>query len=384
MVTQRLAMADVDSYHLPHRKPIGLGNSYGAIQPLTKIIPGPQLPTIGQREPYHNHSRSVSSSVFPMATTVTPSPSSYHHTVNANRRTPSTSSSNTGLTNSSLIPSRTHSSSSSSIRRSTSSRSGSSITPSSYVALMRKQKATVWCDRAQHEDPRLLAQQKAAKMRATIEVEGGNLQGRISTSGSMGSGSLGVRSKIRHHGAPKAIGYSSGNLVGGGVPMRLSASEVGDDGNDDDDADSSRNTYTQRNGSGRSSLVSNPRRGSYGQNRSSGLLSQGSTSPSVQGISPGTILTDPAETPVPGSHQKRATGDYFQQPSGSGGSGSSSERESSFGNVGEMNAPLASSALRGDGGKQAEDLARRGSVDERAATMRGAVRLFVANPDLSD
>ena len=165
--------------------------------------------------------------------------------------------------------------------------------------------------------------------------------------------------------------------------MRLSASEVGDDGNDEDDTDSSRNTYTQRNGSGRSSLVSSQRLGSYNQNRSSTLLSQGSTPPSVQGGSPATTSIDPAETPVPGDHQKRGVEDYFQHPAGNGGSGSSSERESSFGNVGDMNAPLAS-ALRDDGGKRAEDLARRGSVDERAATMRGAVRLFVANPDLSD
>ena len=165
--------------------------------------------------------------------------------------------------------------------------------------------------------------------------------------------------------------------------MRLSASEVGDDGNEEDDNDSSKNTYTQRNGSGRSSLASSHRLGSNNQNRSSTLLSQGDTPPSVQGGSPAMTSMDPDETPVPGDYRRRAAEDYFRHPSGNGGSGSSSERESSFGNVGDMKAPLAS-ALREDGGKQAEDLARRGSVDERAATMRGAVRLFVANQDLSD
>jgi hypothetical protein len=247
---------------------------------------------------------------------------------------------------------------------------------------MRKQKATVWCDRAQHEDPRAVAAAKQAKMRATLEVIGGNAPGRTSM-GSLGSGSLGVRSKIRHHGAPKAVGYSSANLVGSGVPMRLSASEVGDEDNSDDDADSGRNPYHQRTGSGRSSLASNNRLAAFNQ-RPPGRLSQGSTPPSGQGNSPAEGMSGLAETseetPVPGRHHQKP-GDYFQHPPGNGGSGGSSERENSFGDVGDMTAPPVSAKKEG---KHAEDLSRRGSVDERAATMRGAVRLFVANPDLSD
>ncbi|MCJ1294612.1 hypothetical protein MMC34_006170 [Xylographa carneopallida] len=291
----------------------------------------------------------------------------------------------TTSTSSGMIPTRTSSTVSINLRRSTSSRSGQSMTPTSYVALMRKQKATVWCDRSQHEDPRMVAQAKAAKMRATMEIIGGNAQGRSSMSGSMGSGSLGVRSKIRHHGAPKAVGYSSANLVGSGVPMRLSASEVGDEDTSDDDADSQRNPYHYRSGSGRSSLVSNQRLTAFNQ-RPPGRLSQGSTPPSGQGSSPAeglAHLAEAAETPVLGTQPKQAAADYFQPPSGDGGSASSSEREASFGNVGDMNAPQVSST-RKENGKSAEELSRRGSVDERAATMRGAVRLFVANPDLSD
>jgi hypothetical protein len=34
--------------------------------------------------------------------------------------------------------------------------------------------------------------------------------------------------------------------------------------------------------------------------------------------------------------------------------------------------------------KKAEDLRRRGSVDERAMSMGAGVRLFVANPDVED
>ena len=190
--------------------------------------------------------------------------------------------------------------------------------------------------------------------------------------GSMGSGSLGVRSKIRHHTAPKAS-YGSSSI--GGVPMRLSASEVDDQGADDD-ADSQRNFHQQRNGSGRSSFASNSRLAGYPQRFSGGRVSEGST--------PGERYSDePNDTPVPGEQQRRGGGDYFQQVSGNGGSGSSSERESSFGNAAEMNAPVAAAAKKEEG-KSWEELNRRGSVDERAATMRGAVRLFVANPDLSD
>ncbi|MCJ1353924.1 MAG: hypothetical protein MMC33_003911 [Icmadophila ericetorum] len=363
------------------------------MQPLTKIVPDTQFTgsqSIAMKS-NHSHSRTVSSSIFPFPQNTSPS-SSYQQTVSMNRRTPSnatTSSSNT-LSNT-LVPVRTSSSVSLTLRRSTSSRSGVSITTSSYVASMRKQKATVWCDRAQHEDPSIVAQQKRAKQRATMEVIGGNIQGRSSLSGSMGSGSLGVRSKIRHHGAPKAVGYTSQNLVGGGVPMRLSASEVGEDDYDDTDSHSQRDLYNQRNNSGRSSLASNNRLTPYNP-RSSGRFSTGSTPPSGQGSSPAENSSDPNDTPVPAdfrTHQRRPSdkADYFQLAAGgSAGSSGSSERESSFGNVGDMKAPPVALNLpkEGESGKKSDDLMRRGSVDERASTMRGAVRLFVANPDLDN
>ena len=229
-----------------------------------------------------------------------------------------------------------------------------------------------------------MAQQKQAKLRAAMEVMGGHVQARTSTSGSMGSGSLGVRSKIRHHGLPKAsvVGYNATNLASGGVPMRLSASEAGDDGYGEEETDSQRNILYKRGGSGRSSLASNQRLAPYNQ-RLSGLLSQDNTPLSGQESSPAGTPSEYADTPVPNEQQRQATGDYFQQPSGNGGSGGSSERESSFGNVGDMQAPIAK-VMKEDAAKKAEELSRRGSVDERAPTMRGAVRLFVANPDLSD
>lgn len=160
--------------------------------------------------------------------------------------------------------------------------------------------------------------------------------------------------------------------------MRLSASEVGDEGSDDDDADSGR--YGQRTGSGRSSFGSDAR---YGGSKLSGRFSQGSTPSSGQGSSPGEEIPELAETPVPGNYQRKAADDYFTQPSGQetpAGSGSSGERQ--FGDVGKLAAPSGSHS-RVETGKSADELRRRGSVDDRTMTMSG-VRLFVANPDLSD
>lgn len=389
-------------YQFPARKPVHaqIAANDPNLRPLTKIVPDSLLPAGGQHSlpntiaaSAHSRSRTSSSSVFPQPQSTGTSspqrhnfaPSAYQNTMTNNahttRRTPSNATSSTSHTAHS--PARSHSDASNSLRRSISSRSAASTTQCGYVALMRKQKATVWCDRAQHEDPRLLAQQKAARLRAVMEVNGGS-QGRTSTSGSLGSGGMGVRSKIRHHGAPKAVGYTPASLIGGGVPMRLSASEVGDEGSSDDDTDSAR--YNQRTASGRSSFASYRK---YSAPRPPGRLSQGSTPPSGQGASPDEGIPELADpTPVPGNHQRTAAGthDYFNQSlSGqntSGGSGSGSSGERHFGDVGTLGAP-GGAPKRTDAHRTADELRRRGSVDDRAMTM-SAVRLFVANPDLSD
>lgn len=304
----------------------------------------------------------------------TSSPYYHQHPMNANRRTLSTST--TSTSNTTTIPTRTSSTTSSTLGRTASSRSGASIATSSYVALMRKQKATVWCDRAQHEDPRILAAQRIAKIRAIKEVSGGNMEGRSST-GSMGSGSAGIRSKIQHHRVPKTQGYNYANPAGVGVPMRLSATEVGDDGNVRDDGDSLKNGTHQRTNSGRSSVGSNKWLAAANQRQPS-RYSQGSIRTSGQGSSPNENIPELEETPMPEGHQ-RPVEDYFSHPSGQGESGSSSEFESSFGNVGQMKGPTASKDTR----KGIEDLRRRGSVDERSNTFGGlgGGGLFVANPD---
>lgn len=328
----------------------------------------------------------------------TTSPPSHKNHMNTSRRTASTSTTATANTN--FTPTRTLSNVSSTLSRTSSSRSAGSITPSSYVALMRKQKATVWCDRAQYEDPRIQAQQKAARMRAAREVSGANqMEGRSST-GSIGSVSAGVRSKIRHHGVPKTSGYNYANPAGGGVPMRLSASEVGDDGTevlDDADAPWHAANHHQRTDSGRSAsgsgnhkwlttgaaAAANPRQ-SGGRYSQGSLRTGGATSSSYVDIPE--LEETPLASDLNPKHAEGGGGDYFPPHHGGGGgdggvggSDSSSERESSFGHVGQMKGPKVTRDLSG----QADELRRRGSVDERSNTMGGlgGGKLFVANPD---
>ena len=255
-------------------------------------------------------------------------------------------------------------------------RSGMSFVPTSYVALMRKQKATVWCDRAQLEDPRMVAAAKVAKHRAALEVSGGNTP-RLSTSTSGGSSSLGVRSKITNrYNLAKPVGYSANLLGTTGVPLRLSATEVGDEEKDGRDAFG--DLHGRRSGSGRSSLQNAARLNNTMHARMSGRMSTDSTPPREPSVSP-PVPTTPVSASTTMVNKRRTIGeDYFLHPSGNGGSESSGE-EARFGDVGDMRAPKFQLE-----GKSADDLARRGSVDERAATMRGAVKLFVANPDLSD
>ena len=403
-------------YEHPHRKPVPPHPSvnHSDLQPLTKIVsddsPSSQLQ---QRQansvPYSAFPPRQASRQPPPTSAVTQQqqqqqqPSQYPAPLS--RRTPSQSTTSTTYTG--FTPSRTPSNVSSHISRTSSTRSGASVSPGSYVALMRKQKATVWCDRSQHQDPRIIAQQKAAKSRATREINTSllSVEGRTSTSGSMGSTSLGVRSKIRHHGLPKASGYSA-NLVGGGVPMRLSANEVGDEGTYNRDVEGQ--IRHERTGS-RGSAGSQNRflNVGYPPQSTSRRFSSGSPAHSAGRGSPGAENIpemSEIETPVPGDFQQQQSGnvgDYLSvggpnAPPGSartsgGGisSGSSSERESSFGKVGRLEAPPSSTAgtVEGSGGKSSDELRRRGSVDERANTMGymgGGTRLFVANPDLSD
>jgi hypothetical protein len=92
------------------------------------------------------------------------------------------------------------------------------------------------------------------------------------------------------------------------------------------------------------------------------------------------------ETPQPPVSQRQASS-YFGQAGGnsnntfSSGDDEDSSRENSFGAMGALPERKKPITTKKD---TTEDLIRRGSVDERTMTMGRSVRLFVANPDLSD
>ncbi|KAH9905058.1 hypothetical protein F4778DRAFT_770259 [Xylariomycetidae sp. FL2044] len=328
----------------------------------------------------HSRTRTTSSNVFPIHQIHQihqPTPMHLQQPPMAmghNRRSPSVNTMST-TTSSNPPPAAFRTSPTSDIRRSTSSRSGGGQS-TGYVALLRKQKATVWCDRAQLEDPRMVAQQRAAKQRANQEVVGRPLQTRTST----GIASAGkVAAKIRHHGKPGVVGYTpDSNYIGvGGVPLRLSATEVEGEDSDDDDASMQRLHHRRTGSSGRSSTASGRRNIPY---RTSGSLAQGGRKWSPGGTperSGSMVIEDAEYTP----------GDDKIERAQSTRSGSSAEKADALPELGNVSAAkLASNSLlnaaltREKSVRNPEDLRRRGSVDERTATLT-AGRLFIANPD---
>lgn len=339
----------------------------------------------------HSRTRTTSSNTFPVQIQ---SPMPQHLAQPGNnashaRRSPSV---NTFSTSSSIPPPAAYrTSSNTDLRRSTSSRSGgaSPQQATSYVALLRKQKATVWCDRAQYEDPRIAAQQRAAKMRAALEVTGGSR-----SSGVYGTGNSGARTstgisatgkvaaKIRHHGKTPVVGYAPGeNHVGvGGVPMRLSATEVEAESSDDDDMHAMSRLHHRRTGSsGRSSTASGRRGVAYRTSGGMGSQSSRRWSPGDTPERTGSMAEE--------KHDDLAgpTDDAASGKAQSTKSGSSAERADNLGELGSAprlasNSLMHSALTREKSVKTADELKRRGSVDERTATLTSG-RLYIANPD---
>ncbi|KAJ5099597.1 hypothetical protein N7532_006598 [Penicillium argentinense] len=242
------------------------------------------------------------------------------------------------------------------IRRSASNRSANSQL--GYVALMRRQKATVWCDRAQPEDARMREQALRDKKRAYLEVHGA------------GAGRGGAHGKIRH-GGKAGLDFSPSNLVGAKVPVRLSANEVGD--GDDDSHSIEGGMMHRRTGSGRSSLGSN--RYPSGYQRPQGTMGSNSTPPNEKSDLPDVSENTPAEI----HEEKSRVSSLVKDDAATTHTTNSSEQEDV---VGDMEAPSAAVHAAQKASK-ADELRRRGSVDERTTSMTN-VRLFVANPDLSD
>jgi len=281
------------------------------------------------------------------------------------------------------------------VRRSTSSQPGgapNSPQASGYVALLRRQKATVWSDRAQYEDPRILAQQRAAKMRAHREVVGsagglgpGSGAGRTSTGLSSAGGK--VAAKIRHHGKPGVVGFSpDSHLIGvGGVPIRLSATEVEGEDSDDDEA-TQRLQHRRTGSSSRSSTASGRRalgyRSSGGLGPSNSLTGGKRWSPGDTPERSGSLVVEENESHVNYPHNDAASG-----KARSFGSGSSGERLDSVPDLSAEGARMPANSTRNAAvtrersTKNADDLRRRGSVDERTVSLNTTGRLFIANPD---
>ncbi|KAG5919851.1 hypothetical protein E4U42_006403 [Claviceps africana] len=346
----------------------------------------------------HSRFRTTSSSTFlvqqsqpdsqqhphhPQQQTASQYPQAVPSHVYPSRRSPSV---NTFSTTSSMQPPAAYrTSSSTDLRRSISSRSGGTIAqPSGYVALLRRQKATVWCDRAQHEDPRVTAQQRAAKMRANLEVVGGGRGALVGSRSNTGISTTGkVAAKIRHHGKTPVIGYAPGdtNHVGvGGVPLRLSATEVEGGSSDEDDTQPmSRANHCRTGSSGRSSIGSGRRVAQY--RASAGSVASGSQ----RRRSPD---DNPERTSSLANHPEEPTQPIDDAASGRAQSSTSASSGERADNVGELGIAhnLASNSLkhsamtREKSVKNTEELKRRGSVDERTATLTSG-RLYIANPD---
>lgn len=225
---------------------------------------------------------------------------------------------------------------------------------------MRRQKGTVWCDRAQPEDPRVQAQKRMAKQRAHMELHGAAGSNSLRTN-TLSSG------KIRHSGKSGApTGFSPSTLVGATVPLRLSANEIGDE---DDDRESEGGMYQhRRTNSNRSSL------GSMTHYPSGYQRPQGKTPPNEQANIPEVVETGPQANIV--------AADTTPTDQSTEDSSAVEQEEQDFGGLGDISAPSAADAAI-QKAKKAEELRRRGSVDERTTSMTN-VRLFVANPDLSD
>lgn len=152
--------------------------------------------------------------------------------------------------------------------------------------------------------------------------------------------------------------------------MRLSANEMlGDEEEDTSFVRGDNAMVHGRSGSGKSSTNSAQYRSGYPRPEV-GRFSSASTPPSGNdGGSPSSRDRIPEE-------ETHGNTEYFV-------SREKSDSEDSFGELKDLAGPSSKEQALSNA-KKAEDLRRRGSVDERAMSMGTGVKLFVANPDLDD
>ena len=344
----------------PARKPIS-GSAQPAYPYQAYDAPRSLAPHSAGAQTTHSRTRTTSSNVLPHGSAsqqyqgVPPSAVSPHTmtppVISPSSRRMSSTTTSTNSTGNNMMPQTE-----TDIRRSASNRSASSQL--GYVALMRRQKATVWCDRAQPEDARMREQAIRDKKRAYLEVHG---------AGARRSGNSG---KIRH--TKGGLDFSPSNLVGAKVPVRLSANEIGEE---EEDARSAEGVAMhRRTGSGRSSIAS--ARYPSGYQRPQGTMGSNSTPPSEKTDLPNVSENTPAEIQ---EEEKSRVSSLVKDDAATTHTANSSEIEDW---VPDMEAPSAADQAA-QKAKKADELRRRGSVDERTTSMTN-VRLFVANPDLSD
>jgi hypothetical protein len=272
-------------------------------------------------------------------------------------------------------------------------------TSSGYVAFLRRQKATVWCDRAQYEDPRLLAQQRAAKQRANAELMSslnglglGSLAGGRTATGLSAGGK--VAAKIRHHGKPTVIGYSPGsnfNSVVGGVPLRLSATEVEGEESEEDEQIMRYHQHRRQGSAGRNSIGSAGRRTmTYRTSAPQARQSPGDTperSGSLVGQPSAPAGYNASNAANNTNNNSAAAGDHNDANS-IGGDDAAERLDTlpelgfSSGNAAQNSKKHAVTREKSVKNNSVEELRRRGSVDERTMTLTGSAgRLYIANPD---
>lgn len=239
-------------------------------------------------------------------------------------------------------------------------------------------------------------------MRALQTVGAGSPSG-ISTAGRSSTGLSGaggkVVGKIRHHGKPGVVGYApDSNYVGvGGVPLRLSATEVEGEDSDDDDPGRSSLHHRRTGSSGRSSTAGSigqsggrgPRGLNYRASNGSGLQMTGGGSQNSNSNRHWTTGSNGQNTPerrgsLAGASLEKRASDAASRTSSAG------ERADDVPDLDSAAARLASNSLsnslmnatltREKSVKNPDELRRRGSVDERTMTLTSG-RLFIANPD---
>ncbi|KAI2216716.1 hypothetical protein LOZ17_004165 [Ophidiomyces ophidiicola] len=222
------------------------------------------------------------------------------------------------------------------ISRSSSARTATTMVgppPPGYVARMRRQKATVWCDRAQAEDPREAHARRVAKQRALLEVQARGPTGGHSTGGGRSS-TLASTGKIRHSSASKPTAFTTGTMHA----RRRAASPHG-------------------------------QRPQFRRQRPPFPAPPPALEPALEPADEPLRSAAPAPLPAPAARPASAHSTH-------------SHLEDDFGMITDMAAPSGAAAAA-QRHKAADELRRRGSVDDRTSSM-ASVRLFVANPDLSD